>query len=382
MYFTGADTSTKYYVYNTGNSNLTTVNWSAKALTLAGAISGATSIDALLYFDTTTSRIGVGTSTPGEKLHVYGGKLRISQDANVWADVSRSVLDLCKLSTYTTGFNHGIRIRRIDASGGDVETKYLLGVMTGATISYAYLYGSSADAVMRITTTGVGILKGNTNPAYALDVTGTGRFTSSLTASTISLTNNSGVAHLAFGRGGANYITAPSGGGLYFVTGGKAVSGANSSLVLSSDGKVGVLTAIPAYELDVTGVIHATTGIFADGYVSAGGLSTTSDARMKENLSPVALSVRDIAAAPAVSFTWKNGGGQSAGSIAQYWQKHLPMLVQGTDMLMMQYGNIALIAAIKVAQEVETHAEKIRRLESTVAAQEKEINRLRAKLNY
>lgn len=42
------------------------------------------------------------------------------------------------------------------------------------------------------------------------------------------------------------------------------------SLVLQElGGNVGIGNSNPAYKLDVMGVIHATTGIFSDGYVSA-----------------------------------------------------------------------------------------------------------------
>ena len=66
----GSVDNTAYY--HSGNSNLNTVDWAVRNLTLAGTITGATSIDSLLYFDTTNGRVGIGTSSPAHKLDVSG----------------------------------------------------------------------------------------------------------------------------------------------------------------------------------------------------------------------------------------------------------------------------------------------------------------------
>lgn len=57
-----------------------------------------------------------------------------------------------------------------------------------------------------------------------------------------------------------------------------------SNLVhFTEDGKVGIGWKSPEYTLDVLGTIHASTGIFSDGYVSARG-QNTSDARLKKDI--------------------------------------------------------------------------------------------------
>ena len=129
-------------------------------------------------------------------------------------------------------------------------------------------------------------------------------------------------------------------------------------------GNVGIGTTSPQYKLDVRGVIYSNTGIFSDGYVSAKGQNTSSDMRLKRVLEEVTLSVKDIANAPSMRFAWKNGGGIDVGSSAQYWQVLLPDAVKERDgMLEMQYANIALLSAIAIAKNVETHEERIARLE-------------------
>lgn len=106
--------------------------------------------------------------------------------------------------------------------------------------------------------------------------------------------------------------------------------------------------------LYVAGGIFSTTGVSTDGYVSAKGTNTSSDMRLKDVLREVSLSVQDIAKAPAVSFRWKNGGGNAIGSSAQYWRGLLPEAVRtnADGYLSMEYGNIALVSVIRLAREV------------------------------
>lgn len=131
-----------------------------------------------------------------------------------------------------------------------------------------------------------------------------------------------------------------------------------------------------AYIRNDGGYLRTNVGFAADGFISAGGVSSSSDARMKKNLKDIALTVHDIAAAPAVSFDWVDDRGSSAGSIAQYWQPLLPYNVRAWEvdgMLSMEYGNIALLAAITIARAVETQEQKIARLEARVQELENQL---------
>jgi len=124
--------------------------------------------------------------------------------------------------------------------------------------------------------------------------------------------------------------------------------------------------------------IHASKGIYSDYYITAGSTSSSSDARLKRNLRPVKLTVRDVAAAPAVEFDWvdERMPGSGAGSIAQYWQEFLPWNIRTFDedgMLSMEYGNVALLAAIITARAVESQEERIERLEKKVAELETKL---------
>lgn len=116
-----------------------------------------------------------------------------------------------------------------------------------------------------------------------------------------------------------------------------------------------------AYLEYANSVIHANVGIYSDSFIDAGVLSSSSDERLKENLRDVLLTVDQIAGAPAVEFDWKDKSrGSSAGSIAQYWEKILPRNIHNYNgHLSMEYGNIALIAAIILAREVKELRRKL-----------------------
>ena len=126
---------------------------------------------------------------------------------------------------------------------------------------------------------------------------------------------------------------------------------------------------------------HFSKGLYSDYYITAGSTSSSSDARLKKNRRDIVLAIADIAKAPAVEFDWVDETkGSGAGSIAQYWEGLLPQNVKcyGEDgMLSMEYGNIALIAAITLARGYETHEQKIARLERRVAYLEGELNKMR-----
>lgn len=112
--------------------------------------------------------------------------------------------------------------------------------------------------------------------------------------------------------------------------------------------------------------LHTNVGFYSDTYLDCGSSSSASDARMKKNLKDVALTVKDIADAPAVEFDWVDESkGSGAGSIAQYWEALLPHNVKDYgDHKSMEYGNIALLSAITLARKVEELEARIKTLEN------------------
>lgn len=130
--------------------------------------------------------------------------------------------------------------------------------------------------------------------------------------------------------------------------------------------------------ISASGVISAITGIWSNGYVSARGQNTASDARLKTILHTKLLDTRSIAAAPSVLFRWTDDGREDVGSIAQYWQRidrhlvsHRPDGYLGLD-----YGKAALLSVISVAKQTLNHEERIKALEKENALLKKQIKSL------
>ena len=124
-------------------------------------------------------------------------------------------------------------------------------------------------------------------------------------------------------------------------------------------------------------LLHATTGIYSDGYVSAKGQNTSSDLRLKDVLGSVTLPLERIAKAPSFEFRWKDGSGESAGSSAQYWKEALPSAVRERGgYLEMQYGNIALISAISIARETMRVDREVTRLREECRRLRRRVARL------
>lgn len=144
----------------------------------------------------------------------------------------------------------------------------------------------------------------------------------------------------------------------------------------------GTLFVVGQNEILASGVLHNTTGMYSDGYMSSKGLNDTSDMRLKNKVRDIFLPVKDIANAPAFEYTWKDGTpGAMVGSSAQYWEKVLPPSVKKNKdgYLSLFSGHTALVAAISVAREVETLEQRVARLEKENKEKDKTIEDLNQK---
>lgn len=231
---------------------------------------------------------------------------------------------------------------------------------------------------------------GTTNPGYKLDVDGAAHASSlylTTTAGRLSVytrTNLNAGEYIQWSLGKASstynslvvqYYHVGDGSTSNYATL-KLWSGGNT-LNLTGGGNVGIGTVSPSYKLHVVGVIYSTTGIFSDGYVSAKGQNTSSDARLKRELERINLNIHSIGNAPSIRFKWRKDGTQDVGSIAQYWEKILPQTVRKDPMgyLSLDYGKAALISAISIAREVINDKERIRQLEKRVEELERQLGK-------
>lgn len=185
--------------------------------------------------------------------------------------------------------------------------------------------------------------------------------------------HHTGACGVYISGGGESSYSCQASGGLRWVSGAypdryfiwDSSGNGNERLTILNNGSVGIGTTSPSAKLDVIGVIHSTAGMWSNGYVSARGQNTASDARLKNILQTKLLDTRSIAAAPSVLFRWTDDGREDVGSIAQYWQRidrhlvsHRPDGYLGLD-----YGKAALLSVISVAKQTLNHEERIKALE-------------------
>ncbi len=173
-----------------------------------------------------------------------------------------------------------------------------------------------------------------------------------------------------YGDKGINILTASSS---------RAVSVGSSSVAtpLYVYGRL-YLTA-SAYLEYSSSAIHATAGFYSDSFISAGGISTSSDARLKED-------IEDISATKAwtvladlrpVTFRWKVDHRRAAGYIAQEVERVLPEAVtEAGGIKRLQYDilftyGMAALGGLRLQQE--TQEQKIARLERRVEYLERRI---------
>ncbi|MCR5548081.1 MAG: tail fiber domain-containing protein [Bacteroidales bacterium] len=146
---------------------------------------------------------------------------------------------------------------------------------------------------------------------------------------------------------------------------------------------VGAPSSTPA-TVNVAGTIWASTGIWSDGYVSGGGLSSSSDARLKENIKDFNYSTELLMSLKPREWDW-NGKttmkGHAAGFVAQEVRPLLPYAVREVNYLQMVYDTFHALE-VSGLQDHETRIKALedenRKKDAKIEDLEKEIKRLRA----
>lgn len=254
-------------------------------------------------------------------------------------------------------YREGIRLHKVGTLSSvwfnAVNSEGFYSGMFGITVDgtgMRFRYGTAAPQdLVNITNNGnVGI--GTTAPAYKLDVDGATRINGNLYLASY------GTNYLGKGTGdGATWAIYNVKLHLHY---GMVIADYADNINFLIDARLGNFSA--------KGTIYATKGIWSDGYMSAKGINTASDVRLKRRIADVALTVRDVAEAPVYRFAWINGGGIDVGSTAQYWAARVPelthLLADGIH-LGLDYGKAALLSVVAVARSTADHERRIADIE-------------------
>ena len=223
-----------------------------------------------------------------------------------------------------------------------------------------FRYGTAAPQdLVNITNNGnVGI--GTTAPAYKLDVNGATRINGNLYLASY----------------GTNYLGKGTGDGAMWTTYNVKLHLHYGMVIADYADNINFLIDARLGNFSAKGTVYATKGIWSDGYMSAKGINTASDMRLKRRIADVALTVRDVAEAPVYRFAWINGGGIDVGSTAQYWGAKVPelthLLADGIH-LGLDYGKAALLSVVAVARATADHERRIASLERENAALKRQL---------
>lgn len=133
-------------------------------------------------------------------------------------------------------------------------------------------------------------------------------------------------------------------------------------------GRVGVNMFSPAYDFDVTGVIHASGEIFSDKAIGGKGMTSSSDIRQKHIIGDFVMSLDDVLKMPLKRFKWLDGPDKDEriGVIAQEALKIVPQVVyiKPDGFYSVDYGALAHAEVKTVANVVTQLVERLNKLES------------------
>lgn len=320
------------YIWHSGNSNLSTVDWSVKDLTAAGNI----------YLPNLGNLYGKNSS--GTDLRM----MYVSSSNNLIIGIDFATAGTTYIYGNTVSFRAGgtSSIVNIESTGIKPYTTDTTTLGTSS-LRWSNIYGNDMELIKSGGNASI-ILRGTSNANVA-------------GGSIYFYSRSNKYNGFRIGTLGATYDRQSL---VFYISGtgaGEYISDTwTQAMRIHYNGKVKIGTGTPSQALDVTGSI-----------LSTGDQVVSSDLTKKTNLVPIDLKVEQIAAAPAVTFDWKTGG-HSFGSVAQYWKDVLGEAVLGTEgNYALAYGQLALVNTIIEAREID-------KLKARVAALEAEVKRLTA----
>ena len=279
----------------------------------------------------TGGKVGIGTTSPSEKLHVNAGNIRING------------------GSYNLVVDHGAGSGSagviLQSTGGNLPfvrwtdgTNINAGIRSSSSLDLRFQTNGFNDRLTITSAGNVGI--GTTAPTKKLHVVGDSYIEASGTGQTLLLERAGGQPTIKAGTTQNGHLILDSNAGHIYLN--NYVN--KNVLIATGGGNVGIGTTAPAYKLDVSGDIRATGEVIA-----------YSDARVKENVETIHNALEKVTAMRGVNYNKIGEQKRSTGVIAQELLEILPEAVHQDEegMYSVAYGNVVgvLIEAIKEQQK-------------------------------
>lgn len=185
-------------------------------------------------------------------------------------------------------------------------------------------------------------------------------------------------------RPSSNYIWANKAGGEICIgtADGGETSALNSGITIIGKRVYIGGTNSGSNALNVKGAIHATTGLYTDGYISAKQASASSDRRLKKDFCKIDNALKYVLKTHYTRFRWKDDNKESIGIIAQEEQnREYGFLVQNNEKIgHLTYDYAASTALLGAA--IQEEDSKVEKLKKRVAELEKELSNLKRKCQH